>query len=94
MSSNENIFRVAGLLWRDSTGHRWIHFTKASDSEILMFSFICVWTNVWANIRNAAHHDITVIQNIYLWKQLDNFTDLMQGWNEQHGIFWATLVDN
>ena len=28
-SSNSNIFRVTGLLWGESTGHRWIPLTKA-----------------------------------------------------------------
>ena len=30
-SPNGNIFRVTGLLWRESTGHWWIPVTKASD---------------------------------------------------------------
>ena len=37
MSSNGNIFRVTGPLWRKSTGHRWIPFTKASDAELWCF---------------------------------------------------------
>ena len=32
-SANEDIFRVTGLLWRESTGHRWIPITKVSDVE-------------------------------------------------------------
>ena len=32
-SSNGNIFHVTGLLWEESTGHRWILVTKASDAE-------------------------------------------------------------
>ena len=32
-SSNGNFFRVTGPLWRESTGHRWIPFTKARDAE-------------------------------------------------------------
>ena len=35
-SSNENVFRVTGLLWGESIGHRWI-LTKASDAELLCF---------------------------------------------------------
>ena len=31
-SSNGNIFRVTGPLWGESTGHRWIPLTKASDA--------------------------------------------------------------
>ena len=37
MSSNDNIFRVTGPLWGESTGHRWIPFTKASGAKLLCF---------------------------------------------------------
>ena len=33
MSSNEEIFRVTGPLWGESTGHQWIPLTKATDAE-------------------------------------------------------------
>ena len=36
-SSNGNIFRVTGPLWGESTGHRWIPLTKASDAELWCF---------------------------------------------------------
>ena len=36
-SSNGNIFRVTGPLCGESTGHRWIHLTKASDAELWYF---------------------------------------------------------
>ena len=36
-SSNGNIFRVAGSLCGDFTGHRWIPRTKASDAELWCF---------------------------------------------------------
>ena len=32
-----NLFRVTGPLWGESTGHRWIPFTKASDAELWCF---------------------------------------------------------
>ena len=42
--------------------------TKASDADFYIFSYICVWTNGWANNRDAgdlrchrANHDVTVI---------------------------------
>ena len=67
MSSNGNIFRVTGSFWGESTGHRWIPLTKASDAELRCF-FICAWTNGWANNRDAgdlgrlrAHYDVTVM---------------------------------
>ena len=33
-SLNWNIFRVTGLLWRESTGHRWIPLTETRDTEL------------------------------------------------------------
>ena len=36
-SPNGNIFCVTGPLWGESTGHRWIPLTKASDSELWCF---------------------------------------------------------
>ena len=36
-SLNGNIFRVTGPLWGESTGHRWIPLTKASDAELWCF---------------------------------------------------------
>ena len=36
-SSNGNIFRVTGALCGEFTGHRWIPFTKASDTELWCF---------------------------------------------------------
>ena len=36
-SSNGNIFPVTGPLWGESTGHRWIPLTKASDAELWYF---------------------------------------------------------
>ena len=37
LSSNGDIFRVTGPLWRESTGHRQISLTKASDAELWYF---------------------------------------------------------
>ena len=36
-SSNGNIFCVTGPLWGESTGHRWIPLTKASDVQLWCF---------------------------------------------------------
>ena len=43
--TNGNFFHVTGPLWGEFTGHRWISFTKASDTELsraLIFSLICL----------------------------------------------------
>ena len=49
-SSNGNIFRVTGPLWGESTGHRWISLTKASDGKL--------WGFIWSA------HEQTVDQTI------------------------------
>ena len=36
-SSNGNIFRVTGPLWREFTGNRWIPLTKSRDAELWCF---------------------------------------------------------
>ena len=36
-SSNGNIFCVIDPLWGESTGHRWVPFTKTSDAEFSCF---------------------------------------------------------
>ena len=36
-SSNGNIFRESGPLWRESTGDRWISLTKASGAKLWCF---------------------------------------------------------
>ena len=37
MSSNENIIRLTGALWEETTGHGWIPLTKASDAGLWCF---------------------------------------------------------
>ena len=67
MSSNGNVFRVTGPLYKKFSGHRWILLTKATDRNF-DGSFIYAWTNGWANnwelmfLRcHHAHYDITVM---------------------------------
>ena len=52
MSSNGNIFRVAGHLYGEFTGHRWISHAKASDAELWCF-ILSAWINDWVNNREA-----------------------------------------
>ena len=44
-SSNGTIFRVTGPVWVESTGHRWIPLTRASDVEI--------WCILWSAHKQA-----------------------------------------
>ena len=52
-SSNGNIFRVSGLLWRESTGHRWIPLTKASNAEL--------WCFLWSAPEKMAEQTIETL---------------------------------
>ena len=71
-SSNGNIFRVAGPLCGEFTGHRWIPHTKARDAELWCFLWSAHLMNGWANNHEAgdlrrlrAHYDVMVMQCIY-----------------------------
>ena len=45
MSSNENIYRVNGPLWGESTGDRWIPLTKGQWSGALLFPSISAYAD-------------------------------------------------
>ena len=71
-SSNGNIFRVTGHLWRVFTGCRWIPGTKASDAEL--------WRNGWVNNheagylrRHCTHYDVAVMYHSQLNLLLTKF---------------------
>ena len=57
-SSNGNIFGVTGTLWGESTGHRWIPLTKASDAEL--------WCFLWSESEQMVEQTIgpPVIWNV------------------------------
>ena len=63
-------------LWGESTGHRWIPLTKASDANFDVF-FALRLKNDWANNRDVgnlrhhqAHYDVTVmIGKCMMWVQ-------------------------
>ena len=50
-SSNGSIFRVTGPLWGESTGNRWIPFTKASDAELGCFILFAYGQTVQQTIQ-------------------------------------------
>ena len=53
-SSNGNIVRAAGPWWGESSGHRWIPLTKASDAELWCFRWRSPeQTNGWTNSRDT-----------------------------------------
>ena len=56
-SSNENIFRVTGPLWGESTGHRWIPLTKASEAELWCFLWSAPEQTVEQTIETPVNWD-------------------------------------
>ena len=68
-SSNGNIFCVTGPLWRESTGHRWIPHTKASDAELRSFLWSAPDQTIEQTFdrgsgdlrRHRVHYDVTVM---------------------------------
>ena len=51
-----NIFRVTGPLWGESTDHRWIPLTKASDAEL--------WCFLWRKPEQTAEQ---TLQMLVIW---------------------------
>ena len=89
-SSNGSIFRFTGPLRGESTGHRLIPLTKASDAELWCFLWSS-WTNGRANNgdagdlkRHRAHYDVTVIitfvMSLFLVISCELFTYIIQNW--------------
>ena len=67
-SSNGNIFRVAGPLCVEFTGHRWIPFKKARDAERWCFFDLRLNKGLskqlmrrWFETRSA-HYDVSVME--------------------------------
>ena len=54
-SSNGNIFCVTGPLRGESTGHRWISLTKASDAEL--------WCFLWYGSEWTVEYTIVRLEN-------------------------------
>ena len=66
-SSNGNIFRIAGRLCGEFTGHQWIPRTKPVTRSFDVF-FIYTWINGWVNNHEAGdlrchhtHYDVNVM---------------------------------
>ena len=67
-SSNGNKFPVIGLLWWESTGHRWIPLTKTSNAELCCFLWSSPEPDSWASNRylrrHRAHYDFTLMEKL------------------------------
>ena len=72
-SSNGNIFRVTSDVWGESTGHRWIPLTEASDAELWYFPWSAPEKTVEQTIETPVIWDaiafiITSLQCFFLIK--------------------------
>ena len=104
--SNGNIFCVIGPLWGESSGHRSIPHNGRWRGA-LRFSLICVWTNVWANKRDAgdlrchyAHYAVTVTNTNSDWSSFGRQhiqTDILEwilfyfDWNITQVFSWGPI---
>ena len=50
-SRHGSAFRIAGPLWGESTGHRWIPLTEDQQCRAVAFSLMCPWTNRWITAK-------------------------------------------
>ena len=69
-SFNGNILRVAGSLFGELTGHRWIPIAKTGDAELWCFLWSVPWMIGRVNnreagelIRHRTHYDVIVMNN-------------------------------
>ena len=46
-------FHITGPLWGESTGHRWIPFTKGQLGRALLLPKMLAWTSCWPNCQIA-----------------------------------------
>ena len=84
-SSNGNIFHVTCSLCEEATGQS---SHKVEWRGALIFSFICAWTNGWANNRdagdwrrNCVHCDFTVMTHDLLLPLLSSHVLLLESTN-------------
>ena len=69
-SSNGTVSRVTGPLWGESTGHRWIPITKASDAELCCFLWSAPLLSFSGRIHCGFHTNSGIV-----WRQptVDNW---------------------
>ena len=72
-SSNGNIFHVAGLLWGESIGHRWIPLTKANDAELWYFLWSMPEQTAEQMIETPVIWDAITLIMTSLWTLLNTY---------------------
>ena len=90
VTSALSVISITAHLWGESTGHRWIPLTNASDMGVLMFSLICAWTNGWSNNWNASElrsHQIEVPSHS-LCHHCNGYLSAGQAWGQIHICIW------
>ena len=94
MSSNGNTFCITGPLWGESTGHRWIPLTKASDTELWCFLWSLAVQN-WASKQDTGdlkchctHYNVTGMTKQGLHHIISSY---MSQWE---GMYFCRSKDN
>ena len=76
-SSNGCIFPVTGPLWGESTGHRWIPLTKASDGALWCFHWSMPEQTFEQTIATPVIWDIIALIMPSLWLEMANLRILV-----------------
>ena len=70
-TSHGRAYRFTGTFWGESTGHRWIPLTKASDADLCCLLLIATWINCWTYnwvAGNLGHRDSHLTSVWLLWR--------------------------
>ena len=65
-STNENLFGVSGPLWGESTGHRWIPLTTASDAELRCFLSCAPEQKIEQSVQMPVIRDVMALIDVIL----------------------------
>ena len=61
-------FRITGPLWRESTGHRWIPFTKGQWCVALIFYLSLAWKVCWQTVKLSVISDTRTL----MWRHCND----------------------
>ena len=88
-SSNGNIFRVAGPLWGEFTGHQWIPPTKPNDAELWCFLWCCQkLPEIWYTLLQIKLRPLVALRDAFVTKMSTQFFC-----QNPHAVSWRANQD-
>ena len=88
-SLNGNIFRIAGPLCWEFTGHWWISLTKASDAELWCFVWSAPEQMVEQTIETPVIWDAVALIMTSLWYDITQWLlGWWYGWYDRRYMIW------